>query len=72
MDNLLSRIKTDVESIYGFEVTIFTWYHIRVSDGDKRLDFYPTRYHKLDTGERGDIYDKVDYLSLIHNYFLNG
>jgi hypothetical protein len=39
---------------------------IRITDGNKRLDLYETRYFKVDTGERGNIRDKD---KLIREYF---
>lgn len=41
---------------------------IRITDGNKRLDLYETRYFKVDTGERGNISD-IGEDKLIRQYF---
>ena len=58
----------DIKNKYGLDCVRLSQYTIRVTDGNKRLDLYKTRYFKVDTGERGNLtYAGTD--NLIREYF---
>lgn len=66
-NNLSYSRKLEIELIYGYNVRVFTDWHIRVSDGDKELDLFKNRFHELETNKRGYF---SDYLIKIEEYFL--
>jgi len=53
---------------YKLDVKILTMHTLRLSDGNKRLDLYESRYFKVDTGERGN-YGWLTQDELIKDYF---
>ena len=57
-----------IKNDYGLECARLSQNVIRISDGNKRLDLYETRYFKVDTGERGNIRD-IGEDRLISEYF---
>lgn len=56
------------ETNYGLKAEIFATHCIRLTDGKKKLDIYPSRYFKVDTGERGGC-DYFDRDKIIQEYF---
>jgi hypothetical protein len=62
-----SRIE-NIKNEYGLHCIRLSEYTIRVTDGNKRLDLYKTRYFKVDTGERGNL-TYVGRDNLIREYF---
>ena len=64
----LIKLKSEIEEIYGFGCSLLCSSHLRVDDGDRRLDIYSRRkYHILQTNERGIFKDPF---ILIEEYFL--
>ena len=57
-----------IKNDYGLQCKRLSQNVIRITDGNKRLDLYETRYFKVDTGERGNI-RAVGENKLIREYF---
>ena len=57
-----------IKEAWGFNVTFLTDYQIRITDGDKTLDLYRRKYHKIESGKRGSI--KGNFEEIVENYFL--
>ena len=60
--------RESIKSDYGLDCKKLSQNVIRITDGNKRLDLFETRYFKVDTNERGNIRD-IGEDKLIREYF---